>query len=64
MSSVKWNLVVVSYSIVIIIRNMLLRYTEMGEHLSKHGDGAKDIAFEVEDLDAIFKVIYYIYITL
>lgn len=28
---------------------------EIGEHLSKHGDGAKDIAFEVEDLDAIFK---------
>jgi len=29
---------------------------EIGEHISKHGDGAKDIAFEVEDLDAIFKV--------
>jgi len=33
------------------------RFTEIGNHLSKHGDGAKDIAFEVEDLDAIFKVI-------
>lgn len=30
--------------------------TEMGDHLTKHGDGAKDIAFEVEDLDAIMKV--------
>lgn len=28
---------------------------EMGEHLIKHGDGVKDIAFHVEDLDAIFK---------
>lgn len=27
----------------------------MGEHLSKHGDGVRDIAFEVEDLDNIFK---------
>lgn len=26
--------------------------------MSKHGDGTKDIAFEVEDLDAIFKVVY------
>ena len=29
----------------------------MGDHLVKHGDGVKDVAFEVEDLDAIFKVI-------
>lgn len=28
---------------------------EMGEHLAKHGDAVRDIAFEVEDLDAIFK---------
>ena len=28
----------------------------MGEHLIIHGDGVKDIAFEVEDLQAIFKV--------
>jgi hypothetical protein len=28
----------------------------MGEHLMKHGDAVKDVAFEVEDLDAIFKV--------
>ncbi|XP_061189809.1 uncharacterized protein LOC133197687 [Saccostrea echinata] len=28
---------------------------EMGEHIVKHGDGVKDIAFEVEDLQAIFK---------
>jgi len=25
------------------------------EHLTKHGDGVKDVAFSVEDLDAIFK---------
>lgn len=26
---------------------------EFGQHLIKHGDGVKDIAFEVEDLDVI-----------
>lgn len=31
-------------------------YAEIGEHMSKHGDGVKDVAFAVEDLDAIFKV--------
>lgn len=25
------------------------------DHLAKHGDGVKDVAFEVEDLDAIVK---------
>lgn len=29
--------------------------TVIGNHLVKHGDGAKDIAFEVEDLDYIVK---------
>ena len=29
---------------------------EIGEHLVKHGDAVKDIGFQVEDLDAIFKV--------
>jgi hypothetical protein len=33
-----------------------LCFTEIGEHLMKHGDAVKDVAFEVEDLDAIFKV--------
>ncbi|KAK2166265.1 hypothetical protein LSH36_40g08003 [Paralvinella palmiformis] len=28
---------------------------EMAEHLVMHGDGVKDIAFSVEDLDAIYK---------
>lgn len=31
-------------------------FPEMGDHLVKHGDGVKDIAFEVEDIHAIFKV--------
>ena len=26
---------------------------EMGSHLTRHGDGVKDISFSVEDLDAI-----------
>ena len=29
---------------------------EMGDHLVMHGDGVKDIAFSVEDLDAIVQV--------
>ncbi|MEQ2161685.1 hypothetical protein GOODEAATRI_012059 [Goodea atripinnis] len=29
---------------------------EMGEHLIKHGDGVKDIAFQVEDCDFLVKV--------
>lgn len=28
----------------------------MGEHLMKHGDGVKDIAFQVEDCDFLVKV--------
>lgn len=30
---------------------------EMGDHLVKHGDGVKDIAFCVEDLEHIVEVI-------
>lgn len=30
----------------------------MGHYLVRHGDGVKDVAFEVEDLDAIIKVWY------
>lgn len=30
--------------------------TEMGDHLVKHGDGVKDVAFEVEDCDYIVQV--------
>lgn len=28
----------------------------MGKHLMKHGDGVKDIAFQVEDCDFLVKV--------
>lgn len=28
---------------------------EFGQHLIKHGDGVKDISFEVEDLEVIVK---------
>ena len=33
-------------------------FLEFGDHLAKHGDGVKDIAFEVDDLNAIFEVVY------
>lgn len=29
---------------------------EMASHLSRHGDGVRDIAFNVEDIDTIFEV--------
>lgn len=32
---------------------------EMGEHLIKHGDGVKDVAFSVEDLEHIVQVMHY-----
>lgn len=35
---------------------ILLPITEMGDHLVKHGDGVKDIAFEVEDCEHIVQV--------
>ena len=28
---------------------------EMGQHLTLHGDGVKDVAFAVEDLDGILE---------
>lgn len=31
-------------------------HIEMGRHLIQHGDGVKDVAFEVEDCDSIVKV--------
>jgi len=34
--------------------------TEMGDYLMKHGDAVKDIAFNVEDCRALFKV-YFVY---
>lgn len=30
--------------------------TEFGAHLQKHGDGVKDVAFEVEDCDFLVEV--------
>lgn len=43
--------------IVFVLSSMLepFKPKEMGDHLAKHGDAVKDVAFEVEDLDAIFK---------
>ena len=35
---------------------MWLLSTEMGRHIANHGDGVKDIAFEVEDCASIYKV--------
>jgi len=29
----------------------------MGSHLIQHGDGVKDVAFQVEDLEQIIKVL-------
>lgn len=42
--------------IIFVFQSMLNpnRPKDFGDHLVKHGDGVKDIAFEVEDLPAIF----------
>ncbi|XP_013413991.1 4-hydroxyphenylpyruvate dioxygenase [Lingula anatina] len=49
--------VVKQNKIVFVLQSPLNPYSpeDMCEHLVKHGDGVKDIAFEVEDLDAIMK---------
>lgn len=31
------------------------KHTELSDHVAVHGDGAKDIAFDVEDLNIIVK---------
>ncbi|XP_064612071.1 4-hydroxyphenylpyruvate dioxygenase-like [Liolophura sinensis] len=43
--------------IVFVFQSMLEPHKpeDMGKHLVKHGDGVKDVAFQVEDLDAIVK---------
>lgn len=35
---------------------IILPLSEMGEHLIKHGDGVKDVAFTVEDCDYLVQV--------
>jgi hypothetical protein len=51
MSDLKDNYMYVEYD---CINTFYL--TEIGDHLTAHGDGVKDVAFSVEDLDAIFEV--------
>ncbi|GFO01193.1 4-hydroxyphenylpyruvate dioxygenase [Plakobranchus ocellatus] len=43
--------------VVFVFQSMLEpdKPAEMGRHLTRHGDGVKDIAFQVEDLDGILK---------
>ncbi|CAG5120586.1 unnamed protein product, partial [Candidula unifasciata] len=49
--------VVKQNKIIYVFQSMLEpdKPVEMAKHLTKHGDGVKDVAFEVEDLDAIVK---------
>ena len=44
--------------------NSFFMVSEIGDYISKHGDAVKDVAFEVEDLDAIYKVSLLTYIQL
>lgn len=39
--------------------SVLVMFSEMGDHLVKHGDGVKDIAFTVEDCDFLVQVSFY-----
>ena len=43
-------------NVLLTLHGINMRYLEMAEHHSRHGDGVKDVAFLVEDLDAIFMV--------
>lgn len=38
---------------------IVISSSEMGEHMMKHGDGVKDIAFQVEDCDFLVKVVFH-----
>ena len=40
-------------------RYMVAIFLVMGAHLTKHGDGVKDVAFDVENCIGIFKVRIY-----
>lgn len=35
---------------------LLISLLGMGKHLTTHGDGVKDVAFEVEDCIGLYKV--------
>lgn len=49
-----WN-----WQIVLVLKSAYEPYDkEMGDHLVKHGDGVKDVAFAVEDLEGIVKVVH------
>lgn len=48
------NLKIINFQIVFAFVSAYTPYDkELGDHLVKHGDGAKDVSFSVEDLDAI-----------
>ena len=46
--------------IIFIVFYTVLIFSAMGKHLMVHGDGVKDIAFEVEDCLGLYKVQYLI----
>ena len=46
--------------IIFIVFYTVLIFSAMGKHLMVHGDGVKDIAFEVEDCIGLYKVQYLI----
>ncbi len=39
----------------LVLRSPLVPGTEIGEHIARHGDGVKDIAFHVNDADTTFQ---------
>lgn len=40
-----------------MMMSVFIFFSEMGDHLVKHGDGVKDVAFTVEDCDLLVQVI-------
>lgn len=52
--------VVKQNDVIFVFKSGLLPYEpkDMADHLIKHGDGVKDVAFRVENIDAVFKVCF------
>lgn len=42
--------------IFVFVSSLEVDNIEFGNHLTLHGDGVRDVAFEVEELDIIFEV--------
>ncbi len=52
----KWVLKILDIRLSSLLYNRSSPWTEIGDHLVKHGDGVKDVAFTVENCDYLVEV--------